>query len=51
MTNVLKLSLTHVLDEFDLKLVDPVTGRPKNSTEGNFLYPDREAGILVRRRR
>lgn len=51
MTNVLKLSIAHVLDQYDLKLVDPVKGRPKNSTEGNFLYPDREAEILVRRRR
>lgn len=50
MTNVLKLSLTHVLDEYDLKLVDLVEGRSKNSFEGNFLYPDREAEILVRRR-
>lgn len=50
MTNVLKLAIAYVLDGYDLKLVDPVKGRPKNSTMGNVMYPNREAEILVRRR-
>ncbi|KAI4262093.1 MAG: hypothetical protein L6R42_002722, partial [Xanthoria sp. 1 TBL-2021] len=50
MANVLKLAMTHILDGYDLKLVDPAKGRPENSTMGNVLYPNREAEILVRRR-
>ncbi|KAL8726326.1 MAG: hypothetical protein Q9181_006094 [Wetmoreana brouardii] len=50
MSNVLKLALTHILDEYDLKLADTATGRPKNSTMGNVLYPNREVEILVKRR-
>ena len=51
MSNVLKLTMMHVLDLYDMKLADPSQGRPENTTMGNVLYPDREARIMLRRRK
>ncbi|KAH6621651.1 cytochrome P450 [Chaetomium sp. MPI-SDFR-AT-0129] len=47
---VIKCITMHLLEEFDLKLIDPKAGRPQNAIKGAMNIPSETAEIMMVRR-
>ncbi|EPE26982.1 Cytochrome P450 [Glarea lozoyensis ATCC 20868] len=47
----IKSILVHLLEEFDLRLIDPSAGRPKNMIKGGMNLPSETVELMFRRRK